>query len=197
MIGRLRGCIVADEGDGSMVVEVVGVGYELATPLGTRGRLATNEDGEVTLCVHTHFREGAIELYGFSDAEERTAFRTLINIPKVGPKLAMAILGSLTVNELAETVQAGQLSTLTRVPGVGKKTAERMLLELDGKLTVTPGAAARSLPKARGGQAEVVVDALVRMGFKQAEAERAVSSLTDVSKPLSELIREALTLLSP
>ena len=197
MIGRLRGCIVADEGDGSIVVDVAGVGYELTTPLGTVGRLAENEDGTVVLSVHTHAREGAVELYGFANSEERMAFRTLINIPKVGPKLAMAVLGSLSVNELAETVQGNQVGALTRVPGVGKKTAERMLLELDGKLSVSAGVGVRNAPRAQSGQASVVVDALVRMGFKQAEAERAVAGLSDTNKPLSDLIREALTVLSP
>ena len=195
MIGRLRGRIVADEGDGTLVLDVGGVGYELTAPLGSLGRLDAAA-GEVELQVHTHVRDGAIELYAFVTSDERTAFRTLIQIPKVGPKLAMAVLGSLTVDELADCVNQGQLRLLTKVPGVGKKTAERMILELDGKLQPTGGSSVRR-HAAPTGQGQVLADALQRMGFKQSEAERAVSSLDDLERPLSDLIRDALAVLSP
>ena len=196
MIGRLRGRVLEDEGDGALVLDVQGVGYAVTLPLGSLGRIES-VDEQITLHVHTHFRDGAIELYGFATGDERTAFRTLITIPKVGPKLAMAVLGSLTVGDLATCVSRGEVGRLTKVPGVGKKTAERMVLELEGKLsglTPTTTAAARIGPAKVQGQ--VVVEALVRMGFKPAEAERAVASLDDVDQPLSDLIRAALAVLS-
>jgi Holliday junction DNA helicase RuvA len=200
LIGLLKG-IASDELDGSVLVEVNGVGYEVSMPLGALGRAARDERGEVTLHVHTHVREDALDLYAFASREERSAFRTLIGVSKVGPKLALAVLGALSVGELAKLCDTGQIGPLTRVPGVGKKTAERLALELKGKLTGLAGDGAPALaarrPAAPSGQASVLQDALVRMGFKPAEAERAVATLVDLDKPMGELIREALAVLSP
>jgi Holliday junction DNA helicase RuvA len=199
LIGLLRG--QAEEGgDGHVLVDVSGVGYELAVPLGTLGRALRDEAGAVTLHVHTHVREDALELYGFATRDDRSAFRTLISVSKVGPKLAMAVLGALSVAELAKLCDTGNVGPLTRVPGVGKKTAERLALELKGKLTSLAGTAAPAMARAArpvGGQATVVQDALVRMGFKAAEAERAVAALEGLDRPVGELIREALAVLSP
>ena len=196
MIGRLRGRIAATEPDGGVLVDVGGVGYELEAPLGTVGRLSTDGDGFVTLHVHTHVREDALELFGFATAEERTAFRTLLGITKVGPRLALAVLGAVSVRELAELVETGQSGRLTKIPGVGKKTAERMVLELRGKLAPIAAVSARPRP-VPSAQGTVLQEALVRMGFKQTEAERAVASLADLERPMGELLREALAALSP
>jgi Holliday junction DNA helicase RuvA len=198
LIGRLRGEPVAQEGDGTMVLDVGGVGYELVTPIGTGGR-ALREGGQLVLWVHTHVREDALQLFGFASADERTAFRTLIAISKVGPKLALAVLSALSVDELAELVARGTVGRLTAVPGIGKKTAERMLLELEGKLKtpVAAAAAGHSPPAAAAdGQAALLCEALVRMGFKPPQAERAVAAMDDLDRPIGELIREALALLS-
>lgn len=201
MIGRLRG-LPHDELDGSTVIEVGGVGYEVVTPIGTLGRAERNEAGEVLLFVHTHVREDAFELYAFASIAERTAFRTLISISKVGPKLALSVLGAVSVQELAELVERSQIGPLTKIPGVGKKTAERMVLELEGKLVgmarsaAAPRTPGTSVVPSSLGQASTVVDALVRMGFKNIEAERAVGSLENLDRPLGELIREALAVLS-
>jgi holliday junction DNA helicase RuvA len=200
MIGLLRGRPSGDELDGPLVIDVGGVGYEVITPLGTLGRLTADGDGSVVLHVHTNVREDAIELFGFASAVERQAFRTLIAISKVGPRLALNVLSAVTVDELVRLVETRQVGVLTRVPGVGKKTAERLVLELEGKLGSLPRGARTTAPRAPArpsGQGVVLHDALVRMGFKSSEAERAVAQLDDLDRPLGELIRDALGVLSP
>ncbi len=196
MIGRLHGRVVTSEPDGSLIVDVNGVGYELVSPIGTLGRVKPDGDGKIALMVHTHLREGALELFGFATEAEREAFRTLIGISKVGPKMAMAVLSFSTVNELAHIVATGDAARLTKVPGVGKKTAERMVLELEGKLAPAIAVPASAAAPA-GDHASVLTAALVRMGFKQGEAERAVSGMSDLDRPLSDLVREALAVLAP
>lgn len=206
MIGRLRGIPEGDPLSGDWVLDVNGVGYEVTTPIGTLGQLTPDDDGRVILHVHTNVREDAFELYGFASAMERSAFRTLISINKVGPKLALNVLSAISVEELMVAVERQHAAALTRIPGVGKKTAERMLLELSDKLPALGIAAmggAAPLPRAAAapvrtvsGPGSVVVDALVRMGFKPAPAERAVAGLDDLDRPLADLIREALAILS-
>ncbi|HEX4448044.1 MAG TPA: Holliday junction branch migration protein RuvA, partial [Polyangiaceae bacterium] len=104
MIGRLTGKVIAQEPDGSIVLDVGGVGYELAAPMGTLGRARADEAGRVTLWVHTHVREDALSLFGFSDEGERAAFRVLIGVSNVGPKIAVAVLGSMPSFDLARAV---------------------------------------------------------------------------------------------
>ncbi|RLB59013.1 MAG: Holliday junction branch migration protein RuvA [Deltaproteobacteria bacterium] len=203
MIGQLRGYLVDSAPDGTLVVDVQGVGYELSTPLGAVGRMAKDADGTITLQVHTHVREDALQLFGFPTTEERTTFRTLIAISKVGPKLALTVLGALSVAELVQLVETGQTSLLTKVPGIGKKTAERIVLELKGKLGPVTTARAGTGPAAlapgahESGQGATLRETLVRMGFKAGEAERAVATLSDLERPLDQLIREALVVLAP
>ncbi|MEO5731130.1 MAG: Holliday junction branch migration protein RuvA [Byssovorax sp.] len=200
MIGRLAGRIVDDGADGMLVVDVGGVGYEVMVPLGTVGRLVAN-DGVVTLFVHTHVREDALLLYGFASLEDRAAFRLLTGISAIGPKIAMSILGSLSLGDLAVAVTRGETARLTKIPGVGKKTAERIALELKDKLLgpkvalSMPNAAAVPAPTAK---AELIHGALTRMGFRPAEAERAIASLGSrvESAPIGELVRDALAVLS-
>jgi Holliday junction DNA helicase RuvA len=196
VIGRLKGRIVASEPDGTLLVDVGGVGYEVEAPLGTQGRLATEPDHTVVVHVHTHVREDALQLFGFATADERAAFRTLLGISKVGPRLALSVLGSVSVHELSQLVETGQSGRLTKIPGVGKKTAERMVLELRGKLGPIAGPPS-PMTSTTTSQGPVLQEALVRMGFKQAEAERAVASLPDLGRPMGELLREALAVLSP
>ncbi|MBI4951710.1 MAG: Holliday junction branch migration protein RuvA [Myxococcales bacterium] len=194
MIGLLRGQ-VSDSGDGTLLVDVGGVGYEVSAPLGTLGRLTADAEGLATLWVHTHVREDAFVLYGFATLAERQAFRALNSVVKVGPKLALAALGALGVGELAAAVGAGDVARLAKVPGVGRKTAERLVLELKDKLTLPAGPTPVALPRPAG-QATVLQEALVRMGFRPAEAERAVASLGDFDRPLGELVRDALAVLA-
>ena len=200
MIGRLRGRVIDDEGDGTLVIDVGGVGYEVITPLGTLGRVLTDPEGLTVLHVHTHVREDQLVLFGFATSDERVAFRTLIGISKVGPKLALAVLGAISVSELAQLVATGQVGMLTKVPGVGKKTAERIILELEGRLSApasTGPAPKRPAPAGDPAKRVVLTEALVRMGFKTTEAERAVGGVEDLDRPMGELIRDALAILSP
>ncbi len=201
MIGRLSGRIVEDSAEGNVVIDVAGVGYEVTVPLGALGRASRDESGIVTLYVHTHVREDLFALYGFPSRDDRAAFRELIGVSNVGPKIAMALLGSLSAGELASVISRGEVARLVAVPGIGKKTAERLILELKGKLQATPVAPAKGaapVPAAPEGQAELLASALTRMGFKPAEAERAVAALGARVKtePLGDLVRDALAVLS-
>ncbi|MGD0528181.1 MAG: Holliday junction branch migration protein RuvA [Polyangiaceae bacterium] len=204
MIGRLTGKVVAQESDGRIVVDVNGVGYEVAVPLGTLGRTRPDADGKVTLWIHTHVREDALSLFGFSDEMERIGFLALLGVSNVGPKIAIAVLGALPAAELARAVARQDLTALKGITGVGKKIAERLLLELRDKLPLVlagaPGAPPiPAAPARRGSEGEERLrSALTGMGFKLAEADRAIASLgprTDTA-PVEELIREALALLS-
>jgi Holliday junction DNA helicase RuvA len=200
LIGRLTGRIVDDGADGLLVVDVGGVGYEVMVPLGTVGRLAA-DGGVVTLYVHTHVREDALLLYGFATLDDRAAFRLLTGISAIGPKIAMSILGALSIADLAVAVTRGETARLTKIPGVGKKTAERICLELKDKLiasNVAQTTTSAAAPAANAGKAELVHGALTRMGFRPAEAERAIASLGSRvdSAPIGELVRDALAVLS-
>jgi Holliday junction DNA helicase RuvA len=201
VIGRLTGRLAESEPDGSLVLDVNGVGYELTTPIGTLGRAATASDGVLTLHVHTHVREDALELFGFATAADRVAFRTLLSVSHVGPKLALSVLGALGIDELAAAIERDDVSALKRIPGVGMKTAQRIALELKGKLTALAAVAAspRRAPAAAAPPSGVeaqLTDALVRMGWKASEVERAITALPDLGRPLGELVRDALAALS-
>jgi Holliday junction DNA helicase RuvA len=133
MIGRLVGKVSAEDGDGATTIDVAGVGYEVTLPPGTLGRAVHHKDA-VELIVHTHVREDALELFGFASLLERKVFRLLIGVPNVGPRTALAVLGHLPAPELAHAVAAQDIKTLNKIPGIGKKTAERLVLELREKL---------------------------------------------------------------
>lgn len=202
MIGRLTGRVVAQEADGALVLDVGGVGYELAAPIGTLGRTHADDAGRVTIWVHTHVREDALALYGFADENERAAFRALLGVSNVGPRIAVAVLGALPAAELARAVARRDLSALTSVSGVGKKIAERLLLELRDKLPAAmaagPAGTAPAGPR-RGSEGEDRLrSALTGMGFRPAEADRALATLGERvrSVPLEDLLREALALLA-
>jgi len=203
MIGRLTGKVVAQEADGAIVLDVAGVGYEVVIPLGTLGRVRPDEAGSVTLWVYTHVREDALSLFGFSDEMERAAFRVLLGVSNVGPKLATAVLGALPAADLARAVARQDLTALKGITGVGKKIAERLLLELRDKLPQRmggeAGVSAAVSPPRRGSEGEERLrSALTGLGFKPGEADRAIASLgarTD-RVPVESLLREALALLS-
>jgi Holliday junction DNA helicase RuvA len=203
MIGRLTGRVVAQDADGMLVLDVSGVGYEVTTPLGTLGRTHADDAGRVTLMIHTHVREEALALYGFSDEAERTAFRVLLGVSNVGPKIAVAVLGALPAAELARAIKRQDLGAMKGIPGVGKRIAERLLLELRDKLpegaahTPMPGEVRTKAPAAGSGD-ERLRSMLVGMGFKPAEAERAVATLGDRTEtaPVETLLKEALAVLS-
>jgi Holliday junction DNA helicase RuvA len=186
LIGRLSGKLAAKQPP-QVMVDVGGVAYELDVPMSTFYSLpATGE--AVSLYTHLVVREDAHTLYGFATLEERTAFRQLIRISGVGARTALAVLSGLSVSDLAQAVTMQDAAPLTRVPGIGKKTAERLLLELKGKLAdaaVTPA----------GQQASDVVNALVALGYSDKEALAAVKGLAP-GIPVAEAIRAALKALA-
>lgn len=204
MIGRLTGR-VSEEADGGIVVDVSGVGYEVIVPLGTLGRARPDAEGRVTLFVHTHVREDAFVLFGFASDADRVAFRTLIGVSSVGPKTAIAILSALPAPELGAAIARKELGKLTAISGVGKKTAERLLLELKDKLPILEAAGGARAVSAGGpasaptsSNGELLARALVNMGYRATEADRAVEQLGPrlSDAPLPELIKEALGVLS-
>jgi Holliday junction DNA helicase RuvA len=197
MIGLLAGEIVDEAPDGTLIIDVAGVGWEVATPAGTRGRAGANGGGRAVLHVHTHVRDDAIDLYGFATRAERDAFRLLIGLPSVGPKTALGVLSALPLPELARAIERKDLGRLTAVSGVGKKTAERLILELGGKLPAAWSAGGAPAP-ARPDDAGRLVGALTNMGYRPSEAERAVRALGDRvgREPLSDLLRAALAQLA-
>lgn len=195
MIGRLKGQIVERAIDDSVIVDVGGVGYEVFLPLGTVGRLG---EAEVTLFIHTHAREDALLLYGFETREDKAAFRALISVSKVGPRLAMAILGALDAPALAQAIEREDRAAFHKISGVGKKTAERLILDLKDKLhfsTSAPVGSVRKTTTTVGGPLASASLALVELGFPKATVDSALSRLDSESKTAEELIREALALL--
>jgi Holliday junction DNA helicase RuvA len=169
------------------------------------GRAKADEEGRVTLYVHTYAREDALILYGFASESDRTAFRTLIGLSNVGPKTALAVLTALPYGELATVIAAKDVAQLTRIPGIGKKTAERLVLELRDRLPTradAPGVTiltdAKGTPKTNGGQRELLVGALTRMGYRPVEADRAADALASrlEAETFPNLVREALAFLA-
>ena len=207
MIGRLTGH-VTQEDDGNVVVDVNGVGYELVVPLGTIGRANVDGEGRSTLFVHTHVREDVFSLFGFATEGDRIAFRTLIGVSSVGPKMAIGVLSALPAHDLGQAIARKELGKLTSITGIGKKTAERLLLELKDKVPLLQAAGPRGVAAAPSGvpnsaaaassTGELLARALVNMGYRQAEADRAVEQLSAKlgETPLPELLKEALAVLS-
>jgi holliday junction DNA helicase RuvA len=199
MIGRIRGTLVHKQPP-DILVDVAGVGYELQVPMTTLFQLPPL-GAEVVLVTHFAVREDAQQLYGFIDEPDRSLFRQLIKVSGVGPKLALTILSGMDATSFARCIQRGDLSALVALPGVGKKTAERLLVEMRDKLKgwlaqmdaaapALAGAAPLLRPADRVADAE---GALVALGYKPAEASRAVAAVNDDSIDNSEeLIRRAL-----
>jgi Holliday junction DNA helicase RuvA len=191
VIGRLVGTVAEKTAEG-VVLDVGGVGYELLVPATSLARLP-GKGGKATLVVHTAVREDDITLYGFSAPEERNAFRLLLKVSQIGPKVACSILSGLDAADLGAAIARGDTARLRAVPGVGKKTAERIVLELREKFG---GADVAGVPQAKGAIAQVV-SALVHMGYRPGEAERAAKALDGrETEPLETLLRDALRVLS-
>jgi Holliday junction DNA helicase RuvA len=200
VFARLRGIVIETDEHGATVVDVNGVGYEVFVPLRTAVRLPPNE--EVTLHIHTHVREETFALYGFVAIEDRFAFRALMAVSGVGPKLALAVLSDVSAAELSIAIARGDKKRLQAISGVGKKLAERLVLEMRDKLPVPSGAAlkpeAASIkpgPMPSGDPLLTATEALVQMGFSRGEAERAVSGI-DPSQPVEAVLRKALAALA-
>jgi Holliday junction DNA helicase RuvA len=178
MIGQLRGRLVQKKPN-QILVDVQGVGYELSIPLTSFYELP-DEGNEVTLKVHTHVREDALALFGFCTQRERDLFLKLIAISGIGPKLAVVILSGGKVEELAQAIADGNLSRLTSIPGIGRKTAERLVLELKGQITpflLPEQVRAAGAAAGADGLQEDILSALVNLGYPRAGAEKALSSV--------------------
>ncbi len=189
MIGRLTG-LLAEKNPPQLLVDVGGVGYEVDVPMSTFYNLPALGE-RVTLLTHFVVREDAQVLFGFLTAEERATFRQLVRISGVGPRTALAILSGLSVAELAQAVSMQESGRLVKVPGIGKKTAERLLLELKGKLG--PDLA---LPQSVASDAQAdILQALVALGYSDKEAALALKSLP-VDVGVSEGIKLALKALA-
>jgi len=191
MIGKLTGTL-GDKNPPQVLVDCNGVGYEVDVPMSTFYNLPGVGE-KVTLLTHFVVREDAQVLYGFASTGEREAFRQLIRISGVGPRTALAVLSGLSVADIAQAVTAQDAGRLVKVPGIGKKTAERLLLELRGKIGADLGAPAGAAP-ANDAQADIL-QALVALGYSDKEAAAALKSLPqDIG--VSEGIKQALKALT-
>ena len=192
MIGKLSGKI-EEKGPEGVIINVEGVGYDVTLPLNTLASL--RPIGEIaSLWIHTHVREDELRLFGFSTKRDRTVFRTLLEIGGVGPKLALAVIGVLSGDELARVVVSSDTKRLSAIPGIGKKTAERIILELGGKISFESDVADTA---AVNKHAELA-SALKNLGFKPAQVERTLEEISRQGgddEPFETMLRRALGLL--
>lgn len=189
MIGRIQGLLV-EKNFPQVMVSCNGVGYEIDVPMSTFYPLPRAGE-EVTLLTHLVVREDAHLLFGFLTLAERATFRQLLKISGVGPKVALAVLSGLSVEDLAAAVSDGDAGRLTKIPGIGKKTAERLVLELRDKMP-KPSTAVRADGGAAGGD---VINALLSLGYNEREAQAVVKQLP-AELQLADAIRQALKLLA-
>jgi len=196
VIAWLRGTAVARRPDG-VVLDVNGVGYLVAATPSVLRRAGAGS--ELTVETYLHVREDALDLFGFATETDRRVFRLLLGVPNVGPKTALGVLSAMPVDELSRAVERGDHARLGKIPGIGKKTAERLVLELKEKLRGLDSNVASLPVESLGNEADRLLSALVNMGYRPGEAERAVSALGPKlgSEPLGNLLREALAKLTP
>ncbi len=193
MIAKVRG-ILDYKAPGEVVLDVGGVGYQIFTALSVFYRLP--EMGQsVTLLVYTHVREDALQLFGFFDLVEKQTFVLLTGVSGIGPRLALNILSGMVAGELLDALREGDVARLVSIPGVGKRLADRMIVELRDKIEMLPEAAPEMAvaPGIRGD----ALSALVNLGYRRSDAERAVRQvLSDGASELETVLKEALRLLS-
>ncbi|HTA58395.1 MAG TPA: Holliday junction branch migration protein RuvA [Candidatus Baltobacteraceae bacterium] len=173
MIGLLRGRLL-EKRPNQVILDVGGVGYLVAVPLSTFAALA-DLHAEVTLLIHTHVREDALALYGFLSAREKHFFELLLGASGVGPSLALKILSGMNVEELVPAIRTGDLARLTKIPGVGRKTAERMVVELKDKLEAVTIETEKPVPSSPAGVEADVKSALLNLGYDERTADSALS----------------------
>jgi Holliday junction DNA helicase RuvA len=198
MIAFLRGRVL-EKHPNSVIVDVAGVGYNLAVPLSTFYTIG-DAGAEITLRVHTHVREDQLALFGFATALELTVFERLIAISGIGPKLALAVLSGIEPRELVAAVQRDDVARLTRIPGVGKKTAERIIIELRDRLPKAMEAVAVGAPPPSPGDAlrDDLASALVNLGYHRQSIDKVLDKwLKDAVEPrFEDVLRAALKDLS-
>ena len=195
MIGRLSGIIIEKQPP-ELVVDVQGVGYEVSAPMSTFVNLPPLNE-QVSLYTHLVVREDAQLLYGFATIRERLLFRSLLKVNGVGAKLALTILSGSDVDSFARSVQEGDAASLTRLPGVGKKTAERLIIEMRDRLKEVGSAMGldeqftTNMPSADGARKEAL-EALIALGYKAAEADKMIRSFDAQGMTTEQIIRQAL-----
>lgn len=199
MIAHLAGRILRKSPE-SVIVDVQGVGYEVAVPLSTAAALS-EAGADARLHIHTHLREDSLSLFGFATEVEKDLFELLIGVSGIGPKLALAVLSSLSAGAIVASIRASDEAALCRIPGIGKKTAARLCLELKDRIARIglPADGAGSPAQPAGGTNEDAVSALVNLGYKRQQAEEAVQGAQRgrAGAPrVEDLIREALHLLT-
>lgn len=192
MIAKISGRLL-EKAPTRILVEVNGIGYEIQIPLSTFEQVgAVNEN--TSLFTYLHVREDALQLFGFATAAERQLFQHLLSVSGIGPKLAQSILSSSTAANFCRHIIKNELTALTKIPGIGKKTAERLVLELRDRLTRwMPEAAEAAIPAPSASEDETIA-ALVSLGYSQASAQRAVEQVRQEAGalPVEELIKRAL-----
>ncbi len=197
MIGWLKGQIIDNQHPGKLVIDVQGVGYDVETSLQTFFQLEGHQS-IVGLHIHTIVREDALLLYGFANQQERSLFRALIKVNGVGPKLAMAILSSVSPGEFIQCIQQNNTAFLCKLPGIGKKTAERLVVEMkDSVQKLSPDSSDQIKVIIPGHQdQDEAISALEALGYKPQEASKVIKQINDGQKNCEQLIRQALQLLS-
>jgi Holliday junction DNA helicase RuvA len=195
MIAHLRGKLLAKHPN-QAIVETGGVGYDVTISIPTFSDLP-GVGGEVALHVHTHVREDTIALYGFLRSAEKKLFEKLITVSGIGPKLAITILSGMPADEMVSAIRGNDIARLTRIPGIGKKTAERMVLELRDKLAVEKVGDIAAAPSMSPVE-EDVLSALINLGYQRASAEKALAATAKNGKTgtFDGLFRETLAVLS-
>ena len=196
MIASLTGRLAAKH-PGGVIIDVQGVGYDVLIPLSTYYRLP-DSDQSVSLTIHTHVREDAIQLFGFSTQREKDAFLMLLGISGIGPKLALSVISSLSVDDLAAAIRNDDQKALASVPGIGKKSAARLALELKDKIDKLGAAAGLRATRADEPSGKLMDDALsalVNLGYKAADVKDVIKQVLagrNGDTPLQDLIRAAL-----
>lgn len=194
MIGLLRGKLLRKDPQ-EILLDVNGVGYRVQVPVSTFCRLG-EQGAQTQLLIHTHVREDQLLLYGFETPAELDLFEKLISVSGVGPKLALGVLSGIEVDDLVRAIRVADLARLTRVPGVGKKTAERLILELRDKLAKAHPAT--SAPQPPSPNRSDLLSALANLGYSPAESDRAATEVLHLNPQasLGDLLREALRVIS-
>ncbi len=195
MIAHLRGKLLAKHPN-QAIVETAGVGYDVTISVPTFSDLPAVGD-EVAVYIHTHVREDMIALYGFLRPSEKLLFEKLITVSGIGPKLAITILSGMAADEMVGSIRGNDIARLTRIPGIGKKTAERMVLELRDKLPA-PAPSAPTATQSLNATEEDVLSALVNLGYQRAAAEKALATVTKEgdNKSFDHLFRSVMSRLS-
>ena len=192
MIAHLRGKLIARHPN-QVIVDAMGVGYDVTISVPTFSELPP-AGGEVSLHIHTHVREDQIALYGFLRPEEKHLFEKLISVSGIGPKLAITILSGMPADEMTSAIRGNDVVRLTKIPGIGRKTAERMVLELRDKLPPIGTDQVHVMPSLSAIQ-EDVLSALMNLGYQRPLAEKAISSL-EKNGPFDAMFRAALAVMS-